>query len=31
VCEICGGTGKCETELHEGLVSCWNCFPGVDL
>ena len=24
-CENCGGTGECETELYEGLVTCWYC------
>lgn len=24
-CENCGGTGECETELYEGLTTCWLC------
>jgi hypothetical protein len=24
-CKNCGGTGICETEPYEGLVSCWEC------
>jgi len=26
-CTLCGGTGVCETELYEGLVNCWRCYP----
>jgi hypothetical protein len=25
VCSHCGGSGVCETELHDGLVNCWRC------
>lgn len=24
-CKNCGGTGECETELYEGLTTCWVC------
>lgn len=24
-CENCGGTGECETELYDGLTTCWVC------
>lgn len=26
-CSLCGGTGVCETELYDGLVNCWLCYP----
>lgn len=26
-CETCGGSGMIETELHEGLVNCPECWP----
>ena len=24
-CPNCGNTGECETELYEGLTTCWVC------
>lgn len=29
-CEVCGGTGVCETELYEGLVNCHRCKEDYD-